>query len=60
MRAHENAQNDDVEGGSSLLPGLVLIEPLQLSMDDIVMRCCGELVSVLRALITEVRDIPPL
>jgi hypothetical protein len=26
----------------------MFIEPLQMSMDDIVARCCGELVSVLR------------
>jgi nicotinamide/nicotinate riboside kinase len=43
-----NGQDGDVEGGSPLLPGLVLIEPLRMSMDDIVARCCGELVSVLR------------
>jgi nicotinamide/nicotinate riboside kinase len=42
-----NGQDGDIEGGSPLLPGLVLIEPLRMSMDDIVSRCCGELVSVL-------------
>jgi hypothetical protein len=43
-----NAQDADVEKGSPVHPGLVLIEPLQMSMDDIVTRCCEELVSVLR------------
>jgi hypothetical protein len=43
-----NAQDADVEKGSPLLPGLVLIEPLQMNMDDIVARCCGELLSILR------------
>lgn len=47
-----NAQDGDVEGGSTLYPGLVFIEPLQMSMDDIVERCCGALVSVLRRLLT--------
>ncbi|KAH9986758.1 hypothetical protein BJV74DRAFT_515444 [Russula compacta] len=57
--------DDDVERGSPLLPSLVLIEPLQMSMDDIVARCCEELVSILRRPPTdtiEVKkgDIPPL
>ena len=47
--AHENAQDGDVEGGSSLLPGLMLIESSKTSMDDIVVGCCEELVSVLRS-----------
>ncbi|KAI0279528.1 P-loop containing nucleoside triphosphate hydrolase protein [Russula aff. rugulosa BPL654] len=38
----------DVENGSPSLPGLKLIEPLQMTMDDIVTSCCEELVSVLR------------
>ena len=41
-------QDADVENGSPLLPGLKLIEPLQMTMDNIVMNCCEELVSVLR------------
>ncbi|KAI0288107.1 hypothetical protein BC826DRAFT_1093141 [Russula brevipes] len=45
----------DVERGSPLLPGLVLIEPLQMGMDDIVARCCEELVSVLRRPLTTAR-----
>jgi nicotinamide/nicotinate riboside kinase len=52
--AHENAQNGDVEGGSPLLPGLLLIEPLQMSMDDLVPRCCEEIVSVIRRSLTTV------
>ncbi|KAH9979098.1 P-loop containing nucleoside triphosphate hydrolase protein [Lactifluus volemus] len=48
LDAHRSMFTDgDIEGGSPLLPGLVLIEPLRMSMDDIVSRCCGELVSVL-------------
>lgn len=43
-------QGDDVENGSPILPGgLKLIEPLQMTMDDIVTSCCEELVSVLRS-----------
>jgi len=38
----------DVENGSPLLPDLKLIEPLQMTMDDIVTSGCEELVSVLR------------
>jgi len=41
-------QDADVENGSSLLPGLKLIEPLQMTMDDIVTSSCEELVSILR------------
>jgi hypothetical protein len=41
-------QDADVENGSPLLPGLKLIEPLQMTMDDIVTSCCEEVVSVLR------------
>ena len=41
-------QDGDVEHGSSLLPGIVVIEALQLSMDDVVARCCEELVTALR------------
>lgn len=52
-----NTQNGDVEGGSPLLPGLVLIEPLQMSMDDVFARCCREVVSVLRRpLVTEIDE----
>ncbi len=42
-------QDADLEKGSpfNLLPGLKLIEPLQMAMDDIVTLCCEELVSVL-------------
>ncbi|KAI0296516.1 P-loop containing nucleoside triphosphate hydrolase protein [Multifurca ochricompacta] len=40
--------NGDVEQGSPLLPNLVLIESLELSMNDIVERCCEELIAVLR------------
>src|SRR5216684_8476935 len=40
-------QDADAEKGSPLLPGLKLIEPLQMAMDDIVTLCCEELVSVL-------------
>jgi len=40
-------QDADVENGSPLLPGLTLIEPLQMTMDDIVTSCYEELVSVL-------------
>jgi hypothetical protein len=55
---HSHVQDGDVEGGSLLLPGFVLIEPLQMSMDDIVAHCCGELVSVLRRLVaTETGDV---
>ncbi|KAI0258171.1 hypothetical protein BC834DRAFT_975410 [Gloeopeniophorella convolvens] len=47
--AHKAIFSDaDVEKGSPVLPGLVLIEPLQMGMDDIVTRCCEELVAVLR------------
>jgi hypothetical protein len=41
-------QDADVENGLPLLPGLKLIEPLQMTMDDIVTSSCEELVSVLR------------
>lgn len=41
-------QGADVENGSPSLPGLKLIEPLQMTMDDIVTGCCEELVSILR------------
>lgn len=41
-------QDADVENGSPLLPDLKLIEPLQMTMDDIVLSSCEELVSVLR------------
>jgi len=44
--------NGDIDRGSPLLPGLLLIEPLQMSMDDLVARCCEELVSVLRRPLT--------
>ncbi|KAH9171561.1 P-loop containing nucleoside triphosphate hydrolase protein [Lactarius sanguifluus] len=40
--------DDDVEQGSAVLPGLVIIEASQLSMDDVVSRCCEELVTALR------------
>jgi hypothetical protein len=61
-RAHAIAQDADVEKGSPILPGLVLIEPLQMSMDDIVTRCCEELVSVLksRPLAVEIGSAPLL
>jgi len=56
-----NAQDSDVEGGSPLLQGLVLIEPLQMNMDGIVARCCRELVSALRRpLTTEIGHVPLL
>ncbi|KAI0256448.1 P-loop containing nucleoside triphosphate hydrolase protein [Lactifluus subvellereus] len=56
--AHRSIFTDgDVEGGSPLLPGLMLIEPLQMSMDDIVARCCGELVSVLRRPVATETDV---
>ena len=56
-----NAQDSDVEGGSPLLQGLVLIEPLQMNMDDIVALCCRELVSALRRpLTTEIGHVPLL
>jgi nicotinamide/nicotinate riboside kinase len=48
LRAHAKLQDADVENGSPLLPGLKLIEPLQMTMDDIVTSSCEELVSVLR------------
>ena len=48
----QNAQDGDVEGGSPLSRGLVFIEPLQMGMDDVIERCCGELVSVLRRPLT--------
>ncbi|KAH9060309.1 P-loop containing nucleoside triphosphate hydrolase protein [Lactarius deliciosus] len=38
----------DVEQGSAVLPGLVIIEASQLSMGDVVSRCCEELVTALR------------
>lgn len=41
-------QDGDVENGSPSLPGLKLVEPQQMTMDDIVTSCCEELVSVLR------------
>jgi hypothetical protein len=44
---HENPQNGDIDG-DPLLPGPLLIEPLQMSMDDLAARCCEELISVLR------------
>ncbi len=56
-------QDADVEKGSPLLPGLKLIEPLQMAMDDIVTCCCEELVSVLRRskpLPVEGEGAPPL
>ena len=40
-------QDADVENGSPSLPGLKFIEPLQMTMDDIVTSCCEELASVL-------------
>jgi len=47
--AHRSMFTDgDVERGSTLLPGLVVIDALQQSMDDVVTRCCEELVAVLR------------
>jgi len=47
--AHRSMFTDgDVEHGSTLLPDLMVIEALQLSMDDMVARCCEELVTVLR------------
>ncbi|KAI0296524.1 hypothetical protein B0F90DRAFT_1745975 [Multifurca ochricompacta] len=49
LDAHRSIFTDgDVERGSPLLPDLVLIESLELSMNDIVARCCKELVAVLR------------
>ena len=45
-------QDADVENGSPSLPDLKLIEPLQMTMDDIVTSSCEELVSVLRRSIT--------
>jgi hypothetical protein len=52
-----------VEKGSPILPGLVLIEPLRMSMDDIVSGCCEELLSVLRRsrpLTVEIGGAPPV
>ena len=52
-----------MENGSPLLPGLKLIEPLQMTMDDIVLSSCEELVSVLRRsklLTVGGEDAPPL
>lgn len=47
--AHRSMFADgDVEQGSAVLPGLVIIEASQLSMDDVVSRCCEELVTALR------------
>jgi len=47
--AHRSMFTDgDIEHGSTLLSGLVLIEALQLNMDDMVARCSQELVAVLR------------
>jgi nicotinamide/nicotinate riboside kinase len=47
--AHRSMFTDaDVEHGSTLLPGLVVIEALQLSMDDMVAQSCEELLAVLR------------
>jgi nicotinamide/nicotinate riboside kinase len=62
LRAHAIAQDADVEKGSPVVPSLVLIEPLQMSMDDIVTRCCEELVSVLksRPLAVEIGGAPLL
>ena len=41
-----------MENGSPLISDLKLIEPLQMTMDDIVTSGCEELVSVLRRSIT--------
>ncbi|KAH9993201.1 P-loop containing nucleoside triphosphate hydrolase protein [Russula vinacea] len=63
MDAHRAMFTDaDVEKGSPVVPSLVLIEPLQMSMDDIVTRCCEELVSVLksRPLAVEIGGAPLL
>jgi len=62
LDAHRDMFTDsDVEGGSPLLQGLVLIEPLQMNMDGIVARCCRELVSALRRpLTTEIGHVPLL
>lgn len=47
--AHRSMFTDaDVEHGSTLLPGLMVIEALQLSMDDMVALSCEELLAVLR------------
>ena len=48
LNIHDMLQDGDVEHGSALLPGLVLIEAPPLSMDDMVARCCEELETVLR------------
>jgi hypothetical protein len=48
LRAHAKLQDADVENESPLLPSLKLIEPLEMTMDDIVTSSCEELVSVLR------------
>ncbi|KAI9510063.1 P-loop containing nucleoside triphosphate hydrolase protein [Russula earlei] len=53
VQAHRALFTDgDVEGGALLAPGIVLIEPQQMNMDDIFTRCCEELVSVIRRLLT--------
>lgn len=48
MGALANAEDGDVKGGSASLSGIVVIEPLQMTADDIAVCCYGELVSVLR------------
>lgn len=58
MCALTNIQDDNANGGSTSLPGIVLIKPLQMTMDDIIVRCCGESVSVLyEPLATEIGGV---
>jgi len=57
MGALANAEDGDVKGGSASLSGIVVIEPLQMTVDDIAVCCCGELVSVLRRPLLPRREV---
>ncbi|KAA1476809.1 P-loop containing nucleoside triphosphate hydrolase protein [Dentipellis sp. KUC8613] len=54
VAAHEGIfENHDVVHGAPTLPGLVLIEPLELPMDAVIERCCEELKGVLDRVVAE-------